>query len=275
MENIFIPDKVEAIVLFIHGMQDHRSRYINFCEKLKDANCLVILLDLNGHGENKPRGTIGGYQQQTQLLIDRLEAVSQDYNVKRIVIGHSMGSLFARNMMMTRNDLIDFCILSGSPSNSPLAKPLSIFLNGYNYLFKRKDKFNRFLNWLIIYQYNIKVKRPKTSHDWLSFDEHNVKTYLASEDCGFDFSNDGFYDLFSLLATVNQQGDYQFDTPVLFVTGQHDPCATQLQKTIDVVASFGHPTQSISYPNSRHEIFFDYDKEEVQNDIIKAIKSFV
>ena len=266
------PNKVERIVLLIHGMQDHKDRYLEFANKLKNENCLVILPDLRGHGNNKPRGFLGGYKEQTHELIVLVNK-NKCIDIPFVIVGHSMGSLFARSIIKQEPNLVDLIILSGTPSYNPAAKFLAIVLDWYNRLFKRELQENKFLNWAIIKQYNMKIKNPHTSHDWLSFNEDNVNSFLESPDCGFMFTNSAFVDLFRLLVDVNKTETYKSLTPVLLLSGMHDPCdSDKLEGVSKVLKSNGHKIKMKRYAKSRHEILFDNEKERVEMDIINAIK---
>ena len=273
MITILEPKKVDKVVLFIHGMQDYRLRYLDFWETLKEQNTMVILPDLNGHGENKPHGTIGGIDKQRDELLDLAKKYKQS-KVPLILIGHSMGSLYSRYLLMKEPTLFDAVILSGTPNYHPSAKVIAPLLDGYAKLFRRRYKQNIVLNWGIIKQFNMKVKNPRTTHDWLSFDQANVDSFLNNPYCKFKFSNDGFVDLFKLLIEVNKKGKKSSSTPVYFLTGKHDPCNNgNIDKAIQVLKSYGHPVKCEWYLNSRHEILFDLDKEMVKQDIIEILDS--
>lgn len=271
MITILRPEAIKKVVLIIHGMQEHRGRYLEFGQRLKDHNCLVLIPDLNGHGDLEPRGSLGGVLNQTQTLINLVKE-NQIEGIPNILFGHSMGSLFARKMLKLEPNLFYRVILSGSPAYNPLSKLIGTNLEKYSEKFNRNSKKNKLLNKAIIHQYNSKIKKPKTSYDWLSFNDDNVKNYLSDPDCGFDFTNDGLVDLFKLLEQVNEKSVYHSNTPVYLYSGFYDPChLNQLDKIVDILKSNGHLVKLNQYYHSRHEILFDNDKNEVISDLLKVI----
>ena len=49
----------DAIVLLVHGMQEHAARYAWFAQKLEAENIYFLAADLRGHGRNMLCGRPG------------------------------------------------------------------------------------------------------------------------------------------------------------------------------------------------------------------------
>ena len=45
-------EKPKAVVVIVHGMIEHKERYIPLIEKLNENNLTAIICDLRGHGES-------------------------------------------------------------------------------------------------------------------------------------------------------------------------------------------------------------------------------
>lgn len=127
-----IPDaekEMRGIVQLVHGMSEHKTRYINFMEFLADHGFLCIIHDHRGHGKSvKSTADLGYfYGAGGSGLVEDTLAVNQ-YARSRwpglpvCLLGHSMGSLVARAFTKQHDDLIDGLILIGCPSKNPGVK---------------------------------------------------------------------------------------------------------------------------------------------------------
>ena len=115
---------------------------------------------------------------------------------------------------------------------------------------------------------------------WLSEDPAAVEAYEADPLTGFDFTNNGFLTLFSLMeAGLNKNWATTIakDFPMLLVSGENDPIG-DMGKGIRKIASrlekqnFSDITLQL-YPHMRHEPIHEQNKQQVYQDIVDWINS--
>ena len=85
---------------------------------------------------------------------------------------------------------------------------------------------SKFIKKLAFGSYNKKFKPNRTADDWLSRNPENVDTYEKDALCGFDFTNNGYYILFSVIKSACSKKTIQAvpkNLPVYFVAGDMDP----------------------------------------------------
>ncbi len=118
-----LPEKAEGIVQLIHGMAEHKERYLHFMEFLAAHGYICIIHDHRGHGKSvKSSADLGYfYGQGSDGLVEDTAVVtryarSRWPNLPVFLIGHSMGSLIARAYTKRSDDQIERLILIGSPS---------------------------------------------------------------------------------------------------------------------------------------------------------------
>ena len=103
----YVPQKPKAVVMIVHGMQEHSGRYIELANFLKDNNFLVITSDSRGHGKTMKDkseygcakfGDIYGETVEDQLKI--VEYIKQNYpNLPKYLFGHSYGSMLSQTLV--------------------------------------------------------------------------------------------------------------------------------------------------------------------------------
>lgn len=271
----FIPEKIDHVMLLIHGMQDYSLRYECLVPSFMKNNICLVLVDLRGHGQNEFTGHFAdqdGYLYQIEDLKQLIIYLKKSYHQNISLLGHSMGSLFTLALLDQIPLVLDKVILSGLPSPNPLTKPLSKVISKMPKVL-RKVKSKK-MHQQFLYQFNKSIKNPRTTHDWLSFNENNVDYYIQSDKVGFRFSNQAYLDLFNLLSLVYQDKprlSSSYPLEILVLIGEHDP-VVNLKKLEKKMKEFDSVTL-ISYENSRHELFFDQDKEKVINDVLNFINS--
>ena len=93
--------------------------------------------------------------------------------------------------------------------------------------------------------------------------------------CNFQFTADGFINLFSLMQDAYSASGWQLhnpDMPVLFISGKEDPCLIDQRRfdhAVRAMRRVGYSNvQSRLYPNMRHEILNENGKKAVWNDIL-------
>ncbi len=268
----------KGFVQVIHGMEEYQERYLPLVHALNEAGYTTITSNMRGHGDDAP--VLGYFSKKNgyKLILDDQRRITSyiknRFNTNKIIIfGHSMGSIVLRNLMQTETKDYQKIIICGYPCPQ-FGCDLAIVLANILAFFKGGNSKSNLLTSLATGKYNKKISNPKTSMDWLSVSEDNVKKYINDPYCGFGFTISGFKDLFNLTKNMTKIKRYQDidDVPILLISGKEDPCTgyekgKEKSKNILVKAGFSD-IEVISYDNMRHEILNEKDYQNVIKDII-------
>ncbi|CDA30064.1 alpha/beta hydrolase [uncultured Eubacterium sp.] len=281
------PGDMEAIgiIEFVHGMCEHRNRYNHVLKYFSDKGFICAIADIKGHGENvltpDDYGYFGedGYKGLIQDIDDYTTFLKREYpNLPLILIGHSMGSLLVRGYIKKHSEKIDALVVCGSPSENSftelgkiLIRVMEVFV-GNRY---RSPFISRMLNG----PFEKPFKKDGIKNAWLCSDLYEVDKYNKDERCGFDFTLNGYYSLFSLMQYVYNKDGYKNknrDLEIMFISGDDDPCKIndkKFKESVLLLKKRGFQnTFSNTYPGMRHELFNEPDREEVFKDILKFIE---
>lgn len=278
--NLRIPEKPVGIVQLVHGMAEHKERYIPFMEYLAEQGYVVIIHDHRGHGasvrseedygyfgENGIQGLIDDAHQVTQYVRERFS------DLPLVLFGHSMGSLVVRCYMQQYDLSVDGLVVCGSPSKR-FGAGLGVGVVKFLKLFKGDRHRSKFVNNMAFGGYNKKFKDVVSPNSWIVSDPAVVEAYDADPRDGFVFTLNGFEVLFSLIKraySTKGWGMQNPQAPILFIAGEEDPCIIDpkhFAKAVDFMCERGYQdVKSKLYPGMRHEILNEVGKEAVWRDV--------
>ncbi|NLB89830.1 MAG: alpha/beta hydrolase [Clostridiales bacterium] len=280
---LWIPEtEGKGVVQLVHGMAEHIGRYEEPAEKLCEAGYIVVHHNHLGHGNTAP---VKGYFAEK----DGWEALLQDIDTVRrktqkeypalpyYLLGHSMGSFLVRCYLQEydQDRQLDGAILSGTGYYGKglvvFAKGLAKTMNAFGY----KKKPAKLINTLAFSGGNKQFKPVKTEFDWTSRDVEKVRAYAEDPLCGFVFTGQGYYDLFSGLYRLSDKeklGKMNPDLPVYFFSGDRDPVGSNGKGVKQVAEDFRQAGMKkvdvVLYPDGRHEMFNEINRKEVIDDLI-------
>lgn len=275
-------EKAKGIVQLVHGMAEHKERYLPFIQYLNDAGYICVIHDHRGHGESvRSKEDYGHFNDlkaagiiEDVVMITRL--MKERYPLPIYLFGHSMGSMVVRNVVKKYDDLYDGLIVCGSPSKNPAVNAALCLVKG---LIKVKGSRARvkLVDDLAFGSFN-KHFESQYPHAWICSDLSVVKAYEEDEACGFMFTLDGFYNLFTLMKETYQKSGWQLAHPalsILFIAGEDDPCIIDKKhflKAVDFMRLVGYSdVKAICYPHVRHEILNDVSKAKVMQDVVNFL----
>lgn len=284
----WIPEgEVQAVLQISHGMAEYVERYREFATYLAQRGILVVGHDHIGHGDSvKSKDDYGYFAEENgnHILIADLRKVFQMTkkmygDVPYILLGHSMGSFLVRQYLCEYGKEPDGAVICGTGYQPAIIPKLGMTIckaqakqYGWNYrsVLLRQMSFG---------SYNQKFTPNRTPSDWLCRDETVVDTYEQDPKCGFDFTVNGYYNLFLGLSKIIRRENLKQmpkDLPVFFIAGEEDP-----------VGNFGKGVRKVErlfrksgmknvecrlYPKDRHEILNELDKEQVYADVADWMK---
>ena len=134
---------------------------------------------------------------------------------------------------------------------------------------------SKLINFLSFGSFNQAFKPNRTEFDWLSRDNTQVDKYINDPLCGFDCSTGLWCDLFSGLIDVYGKNSFkrlQKDLPVYIFGGDKDPVGLMgkgLPKLAKAYEQAGQKNVQLKlYPDGRHEMLNETNKQEVMEDVI-------
>ncbi|MGM9970255.1 MAG: alpha/beta fold hydrolase [Anaeroplasma sp.] len=266
----------KACIQIIHGMCEHKERYIPFINFLNSNGYSVIISDNRGHGKSVnndyPLGYIGNVD---DLVSDQYEITKYIKGVypgkKLFIFAHSMGTLIARAYIMRHDNEISGLMLSGT-----------VYCNPFAWLAKLIAKFKcigngKMKSSSILYCFSNNMSF-KDDTSWLSYDKKNIEDYNADSLCGFKFKNLSYLTLFSLDSLLTKSKKYQClnpDLPIISMSGKDDRTTNGqggLKGIKKALNKAGYSNIVIKeYTNMKHEILNEADKELVYNDVINFL----
>ena len=271
-----------GIVQIVHGIAEFIERYDDFANFLTANGFAVVAEDHMGHGQSIEAGSIQGYftggwfaavEDTMQLLNDTM---AEFPGVPYILFGHSMGSFMARTILAKYpNSGISGAIICGTGWQPRLALPALIAV--VEGICKKKGEQNPDpgLHKMIFGGYNGRIENPRTPNDWLTRDEKIVDAYNAHPLCGFIPACGLLRDMMKGIHYVEQPKNLQNmkkHLPVLFIAGKEDPVGPYgkgVEQAEQAFRKAGMVRTSIKlYPQCRHEILNELNRQEVYEDIL-------
>ena len=278
----FIPEgEVKAILQISHGMVEFIDRYEGFATYLTEQGFLVTGNDHLGHGgsvkDKSDWGYFGkdGYNTVLNDLLELTHITKELYpNKPYFLLGHSMGSFLARLYTIKYGNELDAAIIMGTGQQTKGMIGAAKFLTNIVKTFKGERYRSRFLNGLALGSYNKKWEPSDTHCNWLTKDDKVVDWYYHEPRCHFIFTTNGFYNLFSLIGEIIDKNNIEKmpkDLPILVISGEDDPVGNfgkDPKALADIYKEVGIKDVELKlYPNDRHEILNEFDKDVVYKDI--------
>lgn len=256
----------KAAVQVHHGLAEHAGRYRRLAEALTAAGYVVYAPDQRASGRSAADGYgqwgrdgWAGWVADYSLLNARIQEEHPGLPV--VLLGHSLGSFGAQHYLLDHSSDVAAVVLSGTGDVEVLVPALTAEgptdLSAFNAPFEHRTGF-----------------------EWLSRDEAEVDTYVADEACGWAATMPA--DTGSLLAAADPEAiaRVRSDLPVLLLSGDQDPVGGALGEGVAVTAGryreAGLTDVDVTlYPQARHEILNETNRDEVTADIIAFLDRVV
>ena len=275
-------------VQIVHGASEHSGRYGRLAAALTDRGLAVYAMDLRGHGRTAESSGVGRYgdagdgasagqdgQGVEGVLRDvaALQAVLSDEHpgVPRILLGHSMGSIVALAAAERNRADLAGLVLSGPLGVNPdLADTVTALEAAVD-----AGLGDQPLD--ALGQFNAAFEPARTGYDWLSRDPAEVDAYLADPLCGDDMPLTYGYaaEMFALSVRAGTEeaiAGLPDGLPVLLLSGRRDPVggtdANQVNALARLLRARGLPVEQHVYPDARHEVFNETNRDEVTGHLL-------
>ncbi len=283
-ERRWTPDgEVRATLQLVHGLSEHAGRYERLAAALTARGFAVAALDQRGHGLTAESTGPGGFGpgatsdavlDDVRRLGERLAA--EHPGLPRFLLGHSLGSAVALASAEEDGEELDGLVLSGpigvAPHLAAAVPQLEAAVAG-GLGDRPMDALGAF---------NALFEPARTPYDWLSRDEAEVDAYLADPLCGDDVPPTHAYGaaMFALVtraASPEGVAGLTAGLPVLLLSGQRDPVggedAAQVTALAGLLRVRGLPVEQRVYPDARHEVFNETNRDEVTADLLAWLEA--
>lgn len=287
----YIPaGKIHAILQISHGMVEYAERYEDFALFLASKGFLVTGNDHLGHGKSVNSRKDWGYFAKKDgnhaVLYDlyQLTQITKEKypNIPYFILGHSMGSFYARQYLVEFGHELDGAIIMGTGCQPFLLVQAGRLITSILALFKGWHYRSKLVNLLAFGNYNKSFQPARTPKDWLSKDTAMVDKHMADEFCSFTFTLNGYYTMFTGISRLYDKkllSRMPKELPVFFVAGEDDPVGDfgkGVLKAADMFKNIGMKNVKVKlYPTDRHEVLNETDREQVYNDIYTWLTSII
>jgi len=273
----------KAILQIAHGMGEHSARYDDFAGFMAKNGFVVYANDHRGHGETaRTDSELGFFDEQDgwnkvveDVYLLSLESKKTDPGLPLFLLGHSMGSFIARDLISKYSADYQGVVLSGTTGDPGAIAVVGTLIGKLLAALQGKTHKNKFLHNTAFGKFNAPFKPNRTDFDWLSRDEQVVDKYAADPKCGMTMSIGFILDLTGGISYINSPEAFNgtgIDLPILMISGQEDPVSEGGKGVKEVYEKYitrGVKDLEIKlYDQCRHEILNELNKEEVYEDVL-------
>ncbi|MDE5863508.1 MAG: lysophospholipase [Lachnospiraceae bacterium] len=285
-----IPENPIGIFQMVHGMSEHKGRYMFFMRWMAEHGMITLMHDNRGHGLSvKDDADIGYcYDSMDKGFVEDIYRVTK--NIRKeypelplILYGHSMGSLAVRAYLREHDDAIDALIVSGCPAYNTgvpagklIVKATMASLGGHYR--------SKFMQNLVLGGFERQFAYENREDAWLVAKQSpDIEAEFGDNPiCDFIYTLNGIMSLLNLESQTYTAPKYQVrneQLPIYFVSGADDPCYINSERwghAIDRLKNMGYQQVSSKlFAGMRHEIHNEEDYKSVYNDILYFCKSVI
>ena len=266
-----------GVIQIIHGMQEHGMRYEQTAGDFNNAGFIVFVSDSRGHGKTaenlellgRSDGDIFSETVQDQVIIS--EYLVAKFNLPLYVIGHSYGSFIAQRYIQVCN-LSKKVVICGTTDGDNLIMKFGKIIAWFTE--KKNGKHGKAT---LIENMSLKgYCKGFENGNWLSRDEKVWEAYTKDEYCGTPFPVSFYRSLFRNMGKLNKGiKDIPLTTRILLIAGENDPVGSkgkEVKKLHNKYIKNCLNAKLKLYPEARHELFNETNRDEVIIDVIKFLK---
>jgi alpha-beta hydrolase superfamily lysophospholipase len=275
--------KVKAVLQMCHGMVEYIDRYHDFAEYLSQKGYYVVGHDHLGHGKSVYSSDRLGFFHETSgnecVIGDihqiRIRTEEKYPNVPYFMLGHSMGSFLVRQYIGFYGAGITGAIIMGTGDQpnailnmGKMVCRVQALIHGWKYR-------SALVDGMAAGGYNKRFEKETDGSNWLSRNPENVKNYRNDLLCGYMFTVNAYYHMFSGMIAMNNQekaGRIPKGLSVAFVAGKNDPVGDfgkGVKKVYKRYKEMGMQDVKMRlYEDDRHEILQELDRGQVFEDLL-------
>jgi alpha-beta hydrolase superfamily lysophospholipase len=276
-------DRPAAVIQIVHGLAEHAARYRRLAEALAGEGFASYGCDLRGHGRTaRTADELGffaerdGWRKCLEDLWQLNKIIAAEHPaVPVVILGHSLGATLVRQFVAEHGDALAGAVLSGSSGQpTPLAVAGRAIARAEKLRLGARGQ-SALIRSLTFDSFNKRFQPARTKFDWLSRDPAEVDKYAADSLCGFTPSVQLWIDLLDAWHDIaNSCVGIPKNVPVYVISGTHDPVSAgtrMLETMLGQYRAAGLKVEHRFYPEARHELLNETNRDEVTTDLIKWI----
>lgn len=262
----------KAVIIVIHGMQEHCLRYDDFAKFFNKNGYIVVTSDNRGHGktmrnkEDYGRGEKDIYAETIKDQLNIINFANEKYNLPIYLFGHSYGSLLSQ-VLIQSTPLIDKCVLCGTTNGGSAMMKMGSFVISLLSPFKKSDKRGGLVEKLTVSSYSKKFENG----NWLSRDNEVFEKYKQDELCGGSFPFSFYRSMIKNMRKANKGMDKIGNKKIFLIAGDKDPVGEngkQVKKLYRLYLNNNVNAKLKLYKDARHELINETNKDEVYHDVL-------
>jgi alpha-beta hydrolase superfamily lysophospholipase len=277
-----------AVVQIVHGLAEHAGRYARLAQALKAAGYAVYANDHRGHGRTaKSAQELGFFAEKDgwKKCVDDLwqlnrHIAAEHPGVPIVMLGHSMGATLAEQFM--GEHALAGVVLSGANGKPTAMAAMGRQITRAERLRLGARGRSKLVQSLTFDTFNKKFAPARTVFDWLSRDPAEVDKYVADPLCGFAATVQLWVDLLDGWAAVSRPEHRRRvpqSLPIYVIAGGRDPVsgnARQIGPWVEDYRKAGFQNLKFRvYPETRHELFNETNRDEVTKDLLEWLNQVV
>ncbi len=289
MGSIWKPEgEPKAVLQITHGMVEYIDRYEEFANFLNTQGFVVFGHDHIGHGDSVKSPAEWGIMHAKHPADVMVADMYTDYcrgkemypDLPYFMLGHSMGSYMLRKLLSEHaGDLkgLNGAVIMGTGTVPSGTLKAGLMVMKLIALFKGWDYRSSLVAGLMYdsnyKQFSTDGSEPEKS--WLSKNLENVKAYYRDPKCTYMFSLNGYRGLVESVIYDNDPEHVKLtdpDLPLLITSGEDDPVGGLKKGVTEAYEKYraaGIKDVTLKlYPNLRHEILNEPERDMVYRDIL-------
>lgn len=277
-----------AVIHIAHGLAEHAGRYARTAKSLTAHGYVVYVNDMRGHGQTAQSqddlgflGEANGWNRVVLDVAEMLQAEAQTHaDLPVILLGHSLGSYLAQQLIYEHPTLLAAAILSAPNGKPSLLAQAGRAIARIERLRLGKRGRSQLLNSLTFGKFNEAFAPVATPFDWLSRDAAEVKLYFNDARCGFLSTTQLWVDFLDGIATLAQPVHKRLipaTFPLYILAGSHDPVCANGKGAAALAAEYKAAgltdvTYKL-YPEARHELLNETNRQDVLDDLLQWLET--
>jgi alpha-beta hydrolase superfamily lysophospholipase len=283
-------DKVQSpkgVVQIIQGINENGERYDFLAQALNIGGYIVYTHDGYGQGlsRNSENQTVVFGDNGFQDLVGGVYAVRKRIHLENktlpiYAIGHSLGGALLRYILI--EDVVEYekAVISGSGLTNQRGIANAILLAEFLQFFGPSKPSKYFDKRFRKVQYKI-VKYVDINHyiEWMNRDKIQNEIDKKDPYLFIPLSISSYLEIMKLLQFVNHEKYKKHTNPtvkILLLSGTHDPSTNFGKDTIklkDFYYRMGIYSVLKEYPEARHDLFNETNREEVFSDVLEFLNN--
>ncbi len=275
-----------AVVQILHGMAEHIARYDAFARYLNSKGYVVLGDDHRGHGKTAGQANLGKVPDgdcffdtvQDEILITKY--AEDTYKLPVIVFGHSYGSFLTQAYIQRNSGVIAGAVLCGSACQNGMDVKAGKLISALQCAIYGKDSEAGMIRKMSFGAYDAQFITENKEFAWGNRDDNEREKYLADPMCNFTLSLGFYKSFFNALCKIYRSknlSNIRKDLPLFIISGDRDPVGGNgklVSRLYEKYIDAGLACVSMKlYPEARHEILNELNKEEVYGDVNDFIEA--